>query len=58
MNKRKKEKNGFTLIETFVVLGIFVLILGAVMSFLLYIYRAENFSTNQALAINNARKGC
>jgi len=27
------------------------------MSFLLYIYRAENFSTNQALAINNARKG-
>lgn len=56
MNKNNK-KNGFTLIETLVVLGIFVFALGAVTSFLIYAYRAENFSVSQALAISSARRG-
>ena len=57
MNKNNKKNNGFTLIETLVVLGIFVFALGAVISFLIYTYRAENFSVTQALAIDSARKG-
>jgi len=57
MNKNSKKNNGFTLIETLVVLGIFVFALGAVTSFLIYTYRAENFSVTQALAIDSARKG-
>jgi len=57
MNKNNKKDNGFTLIETLVVLGIFVFALGAVTSFLIYAYKAENFSVTQALAIDSARKG-
>jgi len=57
MNKINKKNNGFTLIETLVVLGVFIFALGAVTSFLIYTYKAENYSVTQALAIDSARKG-
>ncbi len=53
----KNKKRGFTLIETLVVLGIFILALGAVNGFLIYAYRAKDFSLAQALAIDSARNG-
>ena len=56
MNKDNKNK-GFTLIEILLVLGIFAFAMGAVSLFLINTYKAENFSTSQALAIDSARKG-
>jgi len=53
----KKKQRGFTLIETLVVLGIFILALGAVNGFLIYAYRAKGFSLAQAMAIDSARNG-
>jgi len=50
-------QRGFTLIETLVVLGIFILALGAVSSFIIYAYQAKGFSLAQALAIDSARNG-
>ena len=57
MNKDNKKRNGFTLIETLVLLGVFILVIGVLMNFLIYTYKSENFSTNKAMAINNAHKG-
>jgi len=53
----KNKQSGFTIIETLVVLGIFILAMGAVSGFIIYAYRAKSFSMDQAMAIDSARNG-
>ncbi len=50
-------QKGLTLIETVVFLAIFVFTLTALSGFLIYTYRAKEFSMAQALAISSARQG-
>lgn len=48
---------GFTLVETLVAVAIFTLILGAVATSVVMLYRTQGFGFQQALAINEARRG-
>jgi len=50
-------KKGFTIIETLVTVAIFTLALGAIVSAIIMTYRSQNYSFQQSLAINEARKG-
>jgi len=50
-------KKGFSLVEVLVTITIFALILGALMGFIMLGYKTYNFSWQQAMAINEARKG-
>jgi prepilin-type N-terminal cleavage/methylation domain-containing protein len=52
-----KSGGGFTLIETLVTIVIFALILGAVASAIVLLYRTQGFTFQQAVAIDEARKG-
>jgi len=52
-----KKNKGFTIIETLIVIGIFVLIMTAVSSSILYFYKSNAITLEQAYAINSARKG-
>jgi len=51
------KQKGLTLIETIVFLAIFVFALTALSGFLIYTYRAQEFSLAQASAISSARQG-
>lgn len=48
---------GFTIIETLVVISVFTLIMVAVSSSILYFYKSNRITLEQAYAINSARKG-
>ncbi|MAJ97255.1 hypothetical protein CL644_00820 [bacterium] len=50
-------QRGFTLLEAVVLLGIFVLIVGAIVSSLRYVYRGQRFAFEQADATRSARTG-
>jgi len=54
---RGSRVGGFTLIEMIVAIFVFTLIFGALMSAIVMIYRTEGYSTDQASAINEARRG-
>lgn len=49
--------NSFSLIETMVAIAVFALILGAVATSIVILYRTQGYSFQQSLAINEARKG-
>lgn len=57
MQSTRKHKRGFTLVETVVVVGVFVLIMGAIMSAILYFYRTNAHTVEQIYAVESARKG-
>ena len=48
---------GLTLIESLVVIGIFVLVTGALFSFISYFYRTERFAFGATAAIEELRRG-
>ncbi len=50
-------KKGFTLIETLVTIAIFGLAIAAVSGLVIYFYRVNFYTLQQAYAINDARKG-
>lgn len=52
-----KKQEGFTLTETLVMIFVFALIMGATAEFILMSYRAYSYSIQQAIAVNEARKG-
>jgi len=47
----------FTLIETMVVITVFTLIFGAVSAFIVTAYRTQEYTLQQSVAINEARRG-
>ena len=51
------KKAGFTLVETVVTIAVFALIMGAVSSLILMLYKTQSYAWEQAVAINEARKG-
>lgn len=51
------EKTGFTLIETIVVIFVFTMILGVVATAIVMLYRTGGYITDQAVAIDEARRG-
>lgn len=57
MNKRSPTVRGLTLIETLVTLGIFALVMTAVVSSILMFYRANTSSLEQSYQIDSARRG-
>ena len=54
--KLKKQK-GFTIIETSVVIFIFVALMGAVFGSILMLYRIHSYTWQQSVAIDEARRG-
>lgn len=52
-----KNQNGFTLIETLVLILVFSLAMGAITSFVYYAYRSSEYDFQQSQAIRNARQG-
>lgn len=57
MRYKTQIKNGFTIIETLVVIGVFTLVMLAISSSILYFYKSNTITLEQAFAINSARKG-
>ena len=57
MNVRHTTKKGFTLIESVLVVGIFALVMGTIISSVLYFYRTNAHAVEQVYAIESARKG-
>jgi len=53
--KLSKIKKGFTLVETLIVIAIFTVILGAVISSVIIIYRSNSYVWQQAIAVEEAR---
>jgi type II secretory pathway pseudopilin PulG len=53
----KRSNRGFTLVEVIVVSSLTVLLVGAVSFAIMYFYRVNAFAIEQAMAINDARKG-
>ena len=47
----------FTLIETLIVIGIFAIIMGAVFSAIVMVYKTHGYTWQQSLAIDEARRG-
>jgi len=56
-SKTPKKNAGFTLIETIITLGIFLLIITAVTAFVAQGFRVNRFTLHQSEAISQARKG-
>ena len=56
-NIPRGKRAGFTLIEMIVVIFVFTMIFGAIMSAIVMIYRTSGYSTDQAIAVNEARRG-
>ena len=52
-----KPSKGFTLIETVVVIAIFIVVLGALVSSIRFFYRSNTHALEQSFAINSARIG-
>lgn len=57
IKNRYKLISGFTIIETLVVIGSFIFVMLAVLMSILYFYKANAITLEQAYAINSARKG-
>ncbi|NQV93298.1 type II secretion system protein [Candidatus Kaiserbacteria bacterium] len=53
----RNHSKGFTLIETLVVLAIFIVVLGALVSSIRFFYRSNTHALEQSFAINSARIG-
>jgi prepilin-type N-terminal cleavage/methylation domain-containing protein len=53
----KKNQNGFTLIETLIVIAIFTIVIGALVSSVSFFYRSNTHALEQSFAINSARIG-
>lgn len=53
----KNSRAGFTLIETIVAIFVFTLIFGATMAGITMIYRTQGYTMDQAVAVNEARRG-
>lgn len=51
------KKQGLTLIEALITIGVFALTMGAVVSMILTLYRTQNYTWEQAVAVNEAKKG-
>lgn len=47
----------FTLIETLVIIAVFALVMGALSGFVFWAYQTQSFAFQQAVAIDEARKG-
>lgn len=56
-NKYSSRELGFTIVETIVVIAVFTLVITAIMSSILYFYKSNTMTLEQAYAINSARKG-
>lgn len=54
---KTRTRRGFTLIEMIVAIFVFSLIFGGMMAAITMIYRVEGYSTDQAIAVNEARRG-
>lgn len=54
---RKRESEGFTAIESVVVVAVFSFLIAAISSSILYFYRANSYTVEQSYALNSARKG-
>lgn len=50
-------RRGFTLIETLVAIFIFALAIGAISGLILTVYRTQNYTWQQSIAIDEARQG-
>ena len=48
---------GFTLVETVIVISVVTLVMGAVVSSVIYFYRVNDYAIEQAFAITSARRG-
>jgi len=48
---------GFTLVETLAVIGVFVLIMGALAGAIVMLYRVHGYTWQQSIAIDEARRG-
>jgi prepilin-type N-terminal cleavage/methylation domain-containing protein len=56
-NQGDHKCEGFTIIESMVVIFVFAIILGAVLTSITMIYRTQSYSLEQSLAIDEARRG-
>ena len=54
---QQRQNRGFTLIEALITIAIFVLALGATIGLILGLYRAHDYTFQQALAISEAKQG-
>jgi type II secretory pathway pseudopilin PulG len=57
MNAILRKKNGFTIIETIVAVFVFTITVAAVGSSIIAIYRTQSYTVEQAVAIDEARRG-
>ena len=57
MKKGGKREYGLSFVEMLVAIGVFVIIMLALSSSLLYFYRANSYSIEQSFAVNAARRG-
>ncbi len=55
--KGLQSEEGFTLLETLIVITIFALALGAITSFIIMTYQVHDFIWHQAIAVGEARTG-
>lgn len=55
--KGGKIRKGFTLAETLMAVAVFALASGAIMTFIALAYRSQGYTWQQAIAINEARRG-
>ena len=55
--KNAKMERGFTFIETIVFIAVSTIVMIAVVSSIIYFYRANAYSIEQSFAVNSARKG-
>lgn len=54
---RYKAIRGFTLLETLVWIGMFTMIMGAIVSSMLYFYRANSYTLQGAISVTSAQHG-
>ena len=54
---KTKNKSGFTLIEALIVAAVFGILWGVIGEFIVMIYRTQSYSTDQTLAVAEARHG-
>lgn len=51
------QPHGFTLVETIVTMGVFIIIVSAAFTFLLQVYKAQSFTIDQTTATDEAKHG-
>jgi len=57
MNRRHQLQTGLSIVEMIVTIAVFVIVVGVLISSLLFFYRANAFNVEQAFAVSSARKG-